>query len=86
MTFREKAAVFLGSKCMDWFFLFLIIIYMGLVVANIVIDDGCVSDQKILDALQALRYVEISILTLFILEIFFKTLFMGLKVLSSFLL
>lgn len=71
---------------MDWFFLFLIIIYMGLVVANIVIDDGCVSDQKILDALQALRYVEISILTLFILEIFFKTLFMGLKVLSSFLL
>ena len=80
LTFRQKAAVILSSKPVDWFFIFLIVLYMGLVIANIIIDNGCETDQAILDALQALRYVEVAILSLFILEIMAKSASMGLKV------
>jgi hypothetical protein len=65
---------------MDWFFLGLIIVYMGIVVADLIIDNGCITSHGILLALQILRYVEISILSLFILEIAFKSAAMGLKV------
>jgi len=77
---RQKMAGFLMSKCMDWFFIAWIIVYMLLVFVTIIFDNGCVTEQATLDALQALRYVELAILILFLLEIFIKTWALGFKV------
>lgn len=70
----------MNSRCMDWFFIGLIVIYMGLVFANIAVDSGCNTSSETQLALQILRYIEIGILALFMLEILIKWMAMGFKV------
>lgn len=80
LSSRQKVAAFMNSRCMDWFFISLIVIYMGLVFANIAVDSGCNTSSETQLALQILRYIEIGILALFMLEILIKWMVMGFKV------
>lgn len=59
----------------------LIVFYVMLVLVNIVIDDGsCTSGYGLIKAVLYLKYIELGILGIFIIEILIKAVAMGMQV------
>jgi Ion transport protein len=80
-TFREKMNDFMSSKFVEMFMILLIVLYMLLVLVNVFLDNNCDGNSSSTDeTLQDLLYVEIVLVSIFLLEIFLKVYAMGIKV------
>ena len=78
---RAKFAMLVNSKYTDTFIIVLIVIYVVMVLISMIIDEGsCTTNQTIIKTLRVLKYIEIGILSIFIIEIIVKSFALGIKV------
>ena len=70
----------LKSRVVEVSILGLIAIYTLLVLVTVLLDDGSDNSKPVIKALNILKYVELGILIVFIIEILLKVWAMGLQV------
>lgn len=75
---KTRMGIILNSKLVEVIVIILIIFYSLLVLANIVLDD-CDNGQGVKDALNALKFVELGVVILFVIEILLKVYGFGFK-------
>lgn len=79
-SFRRKLTNLLHNRITEIFLMGLILIYTLLVLVNIVLDDGTDTNQTITDTLRVLKFLELAILVIFMIEIIFRVCAFGVKV------
>ena len=84
-TLREKLSTLLRSKTVEITVMGLTFLYMMLVFINIMMETGVEEDLDMMHAIRGLKFAELGILSLFIVEIILKVGAFGIKVIGVFI-
>lgn len=77
---KKLLAEIVNSKVVELVTLVAIIVLILIVLTNTVLDDSCSNGKAIEDAVRALKFVELAILGIFVLEITMRVFGLGIRV------